>query len=226
MNQGKKIIITVLFTILLLCGLYFDFPKLFFEKYQNTQVFEVINWSSSAPSSTPERIIVQESLIDPIFNIDIKFHYKKDGLYPNLFQTSNYNEGVRLEFSGDKAAIIYGCKNSCPPNGYNVVDLTKYLNLSRENYINLFISQGKFMKIKVNSSPEITISKPPPNIKYDNILIGTGFDTARGFNGSIQQFHLKFISGRKFFLIQVFYYSMLLLFYVALISYLKRIPTK
>lgn len=226
MNQGKKIIITVLSTILLLCGLYLDFPKLFFIKYQNTQVFEVINWSSSALSSTPERIIVEESFIDPIFNIDIKFHYKKDSLYPNLFQTSNYNEGVRLEFSGDKAAIIYACKNSCPPTGYNVVDLTKYLNLSSENYINLIISQGKFIEIKVNDSPKITIRKPPPSIKYDNILVGSGFDSTRGFNGNIEEFHLKLFSGRLFFLIQAIYYLLLLFFYLVLIFYLKKIPTK
>ena len=227
MNQRKKIIITLFSTILLVCGLYVDFPKLFFIKHQKTQQYKVINWNSEAISPIPERIIVEDSLIDPIFYISIKFLYKKDdNLYPNLFQTSNYNEGVRLEFSGNNAAIIYGCKNSCLPNGYHAVDLTKYLNLSSENYINLFISQGKFIKIKVNSSPEIAISKPPPNIKYDNILVGAGFDAARGFNGNIEEFHLKLISGRKFFLIQVFYYSMLLFFYVALISYLKKIPTK
>jgi hypothetical protein len=227
MNQRKKIITTVFFFLLLLCGLYVDFPKLFFIKYSNTQQFKVINWTSSALFPNPERISVEESLINPIFNIDIKFHYKKDGdLHPNLFQTSNYNEGVRLEFSGDNAAIIYGCKNLCPTNGYNVVDLTKYLNFSSENYINLFISQGKFIKIKVNSSPEIVISKPPPIIKYDNILVGSGFDRTRGFNGSIEQFHLKLNSGRAFFFIQVIYYLLLIFFYMALIFYLKKIPTK
>ena len=218
----------MLSTILLFFGLYLDIPKLFFIKYQNTQMYQVTDWSSSALLSTPERIKVEDSLIDPIFDIGIKFRYQKDGnSYPNLFQTSNYNEGVRLEFSGNNAAIIYGCNKACLPNGYSVIDLTKYLNFSSENYINLIISQRKFIKIKVNSNPEITIRNPSPNIKYDNILVGSGYDSVRGFNGSIEQFNLKLMSTRRhFFLIQVIYYSMLIFIYMTLIFYLKKIPNK
>jgi hypothetical protein len=227
MNQRKKITLTVFFTILLFYGIFVDFPKLFFIKNANNQFFELINWSSLDLPPTPKRIIIEESFIEPIFNISIKFHYKKDGnLYSNLFQTSNGNEGVRLEFSGDRAAIIYRCKKSCPPNGYNVVDLTRYLNFSSENYINLIISHDKFINIKVNSNPEIVIRKPAPSIKYDNILVGSGFDSTRGFDGNIEQFHLKLNSGRLLFQAQLIYYFLLFFFYIALIFYLKKIPTR
>lgn len=227
MNQRKKIILALLSTIILICGLLIDLPGLLINKYMNSEKFQIVNWDGSDLLETPKRIAVKNIFTDPIFKINIKFEYENNRIpYSNLFQTSNYNEGVRLEFSGESAAIIYACNILCEPNGYNVMDITKYLNFSRDNTVILNISQGKYISAKVNSSPEIIIRKPPPKIKFDNILVGTGFDISRGFTGNILHFNLSVISGRQLFLVKIIYYLLLLFLYLGIIFYLKITPTK
>jgi hypothetical protein len=226
LKQNYKILIAILLTSLLLLLLWFDIPSYLSNKYYPKETHRVSNWKSSIQYENVERIILNGKYLDPKISIEIDFRYLFNKAYPNLFQTSNHNEGLRLEFSGNNAAIIYKCKgSSCPPSGYNVFDLTKNLNVDKDNFIYISLLQDKYLKIQVNSSPPNIIRNPPPNINYDNILIGNGFDGNRVFSGNINTFNFTINSNSYLSKVKIVFYCIVFLIYFLGIFSLKRVPT-
>ena len=226
MKRTYKIILTVFATIIFLIGVYVDVPEFIYKKIIDIDVYQAKYFNSLTISQDLEKIILKREDDDAIYNFQFRFKYHDGGqLYPNLFQTSNFNKGLRMEFGPDMAALIYNCSKTCKPNGYNVIVLSKYINFSSDNYVDINLKQGKYIKVKVNSGPEMVIRRPPPNIELDNILVGSGFDNTRSFSGEIGVFNLTVSSDKKNYL-NTFYFWILLIIYFILIIYLKKIPTK
>lgn len=225
MQKKYKISITVFATIILLYGLYFGFPEFIYKKTVSVDVLQAKYFNSTTLGSNPQKIVLGKMQDNAIYDLNFSFKFSEIGaFYPNLFQTANFNQGLRMEFGINTAAIIYNCNKRCPPNGYHVINLSKQINFSGDNYINISLRQGKYIKVKVNSNPELVITRPPPDIRVNNIIVGSGFDDTRPFSGEIGFFNIKVTIDQDY--LDYFYYLILSFFYFVLIAYLKIIPTK
>lgn len=227
MPKKYKISITIFSTIILLFGVYFGIPDFIYKKTVAVDMLQGKYFNSVTFGGGSQKIDLNKAKDNANYDYDFNFHFKysnNGALHPNLFQTANFNQGLRMEFGADAAALIYNCNKRCQPNGYHVINLSKQINFSGDNYINISLKQGKYIKVKVNSNPSIVIRQPPPSIKLDNVIVGSGFDATRPFSGEIKFFNIIVTHDRSY--LDNFYYLFLLIFYFVLIVYLKIIPTK
>lgn len=139
--------------------------------------------------------------------IDIKFDFKYEGLkadYENLFQTADVNDGIRLEFANfseaGTGALLIPCKqapevfsfNNLPtPNVWHSLEIRII-----GNDLKVFLDDGLLGKKILKN----------PNIKLDNVAVGTGFSKSRPFSGTIKNFELrtyKYFPGTDYILVIV-----------------------
>lgn len=228
MKQSRKISLTILATVILLGGLTLDIPGALFLKYFPNEQYVFYDFDDSKLAEKPIKIYIHEKYDTPRVDVGIKFKIKAGDTFSsiNLFQTSNDSDGLQIVLSDNGSAISYSCKIDCPAAGLNDVDIKKYLNFSGINNISLTIFQKNYLKFKVNSSPEVIIKNPPPDISFANISLNSGVVSNRGAGIEVIKFYLVAQDGDELYLLKTTYYSLLILLFIGFLSYLKITPTR
>ena len=102
--------------------------------------------------------------------------------YQNLFQTSDYNSGIRLEINDvGQGALLIG---SNAADGYSAVSMPSKFNLGNFD-ISIRIVDGQRVLISfLDKKIEKVVSGLSP--KCDNVVVGSGFDSGRVIRGEVQ----------------------------------------
>lgn len=131
-------------------------------------------------------------------NLDISFDFKFNGFqneedkYQDLFQTSDGNEGIRLEFLNATQTGVWGIifplingneeVQSIPLNPIPTLHMWHKMNIkSNKNNIEIYVDGILQKKAVIDTQ----------NFKVDNVAVDTGFSQTRPFNGQIKNFTLK-----------------------------------
>lgn len=102
--------------------------------------------------------------------------------YQNLFQTSDYNSGIRLEINDvGQGALLIG---SNAADGYSAVSMPSKFNLGNFD-ISIRIVDGQRVLLSfLDKKIEKVVSGLSP--KCDNVVVGYGFDSGRVIRGEVQ----------------------------------------
>ena len=122
--------------------------------------------------------------------MEISFNFILDKIaeHDNIFQTSDVNDGLRLEF--EKATgILYLIARSLSPDGEGF--LIKKINPGENNSFKLEKRKNKQIIITLNNE-QIPINYANDSFKMDNIVVGRGFSPDRKFYGTINDFTVKY----------------------------------
>jgi hypothetical protein len=118
------------------------------------------------------------------FSLRLDFRLTSTEGYPNLFQTSDVNEGLRLEIAGvspnSTAALIW--RKS--PGQFGSIILTPKLSIN--SWHKLALSVRKDHGIECNFDGQLFKNLDPVSFRIDSIKIGQGFSAERKFRGDIR----------------------------------------
>ncbi len=117
--------------------------------------------------------------------LSFKFKATDFSGHPNLFQTANYNQGIRLEISEAGSALLVPLKGSSAALKAMPISIDQdgqrwhelVFELLNHNYINVTLDQIAVVSFK---DPAIAAD-------LSNIIVGGGFDSTRYFKGEIKE---------------------------------------
>ena len=167
--------------------------------------FSIERLGSGAYSWTKDRAPVKvgsfETSESGKLRMEYKFRIDDSNLdYPNLFQTSDVNFGVRAEISNGSPygspnvfGIVYSTDSAGTLQG---ITLSEDFKFGEDYELILEAKQNKFISATFNGVNK-TISSPPPIFRTDNILIGQGFNLERSFTGEISKFEVNYIPSEQ-----------------------------
>lgn len=150
--------------------------------------------SYNSESQTPEVYYTksQETLNEKLKirkkNLVIKFNFILDKInaHDNIFQTSDDNQGIRLEF--DKGSgVLYLVAKSENPDGTGFP--LKAIEKGKEYSISISKKYNKNYKVVIDGE-NIPIAYNNDDYKVDNLVLGYGCVPDRVFNGKINQFSI------------------------------------
>jgi hypothetical protein len=121
-------------------------------------------------------------------NLSLRFKMSETAGYHDIFQTSDVNQGLRIEFSGTSGAIVIGSKVA--PEGIMAIPLETVFEPGRTYALEVEAINGGVVRVFVDGH---RVAYYPANtIKFDSsrILIGTGFSDERRFVGEIDRIRL------------------------------------
>jgi hypothetical protein len=113
--------------------------------------------------------------------------------YPNLFQTSSLNKGLRIEISGtDMNLVINVMNNPVSPatdSSFHVLNLTSNLKVNEWYDFTLEALDGVYVSATLNG---IVVNFTDARIKIggSDIIVGSGFDESRKFIGQIKKSYI------------------------------------
>jgi len=150
-------------------------------------------------------------------NISFSFYfYGFKNTYENLFQTSEGNAGIRLEFANVGADGLWGVVVP----GKKKEQVLSFQNIpSQHTWHDIDIAvRGDKLTVFLDGSMQGVMVLENPNYRIDDIAIGTGVSKSRSFNGIIKNFDLKVYKAQPiinvlFFVIMQMIVLLLLLFF-------------
>lgn len=185
MNKRKIIYKTILiFLFLIFCIIFALGQK--YSKNEISFISKPVSYNSSIDAikvpfeikETKNKILKQD--------IEISFNFILDKIseHDNIFQTSDANQGLRMEF--EKATgNLYLIAPSLFPNGEGF--LIKKINPHEKYSFKLQKSKNKQIIITLNNE-QIPINYTNDSFKMDNIVVGRGFSSDRKFYGTVKNF--------------------------------------
>ena len=102
--------------------------------------------------------------------------------YPNLFQTDDINEGIRLEFSKNGIGLVYGTGDPAAPS---TIPMIKRLKFYEIHHIEIDAVDREYIEVNDSYAGGYVTTSSAPNFSISNIMIGRGFDDTRKFSGKI-----------------------------------------
>jgi hypothetical protein len=169
------------------------------ESLTSSQIFSGSYTSSN--QTGPIKIPTIETSEDGVLKMKFRFILSESSAeWPNLFQTSDVNYGIRGEIrngtvqgGANTFGIVYAKNEAGELEGISLSDNFQFgiqhelsIEAKRNEYI---IAQLDGVKIERRV--------PVPNYKTDNILVGQGFNGERVFSGDISNYEIKYIQNQK-----------------------------
>ena len=129
----------------------------------------------------------EKSQINISFDFQIGKDFSSGPQYQNLFQTADFNTGIRLELAKENHwAILVGDKTG-KSKGF---DLGVLPTNGEWHKFKIEISNGEIVALLDNKTI-ITGQLEPKTFQVDHVLIGQGFSSERAFNGEIRDFLIE-----------------------------------
>ena len=164
---------------------------------------------------------LQKAFDGGLINLKFIFVAKKNSGYPNLFQTGDYNTGIRAEFSNKSFGVIYASQPKGDPVG---LILDTDFDFSKSHSIEILASPGGNIFLVYDGVKFIPEQKVYSNIQFSNLKLGGGFDSSRNFDGLISNWHIERLSMTVFNWIYMTLYLCLFLVLGLVISVAKNLP--
>jgi hypothetical protein len=200
------------------------------ESFSSSQKFSgSYIWSDQTGSVKVPKIETSEDGV-----LKMKFNFimsESSAEWPNLFQTSDVNYGIRAEI---RNGTVQG-----GPNTFGIVysenDAGEFEGISLTDNFQFGIQHELVVEAKLNEYIFATLDgvkiekrEPLPNYKTDNILVGQGFNAERVFSGDISSYEIKYINNQK--QVENMYYAangfLLILVLLLLRKDLKKLVSK
>ncbi len=141
-----------------------------------------------SPDQVAERW-VQISQGQNVVDVTLSCEFYLDSIvqHENLFQTADVNYGLRFEFATPGiAAFLIG---DAETGQLIALNLSDGLRPGKWNRFNLHIQPGTVIA-ELNEVVR-RINCPGMNVRYDRLLVGSGFSGERPFHGAIRNVHGK-----------------------------------
>ncbi|MDD3593177.1 MAG: sulfatase-like hydrolase/transferase [Candidatus Gastranaerophilales bacterium] len=189
----------ILLFVLIIFGDLFEYIPVYSKKISNISYDSL---SSNKELKTPKVFSFDDfNGLNLKKEIEISFDFRIYDLkrdYSNVFQTADYNNGIRMEFSRTNAALLakggndtlWG-KSLAFNDGKNI---KKGLNLPLKNLdykIKIIKKINKPLTIFVNNIERKT-NYHEDFWQFNNVIIGQGYDETRPFDGKISNFSLNY----------------------------------
>jgi len=193
-NRLKSYLIFTIFCISLICILLIikeikkykniDYIK---NNIENSSTLKTVKLSKVMAVDLPLKLGANEKK-NVFFSAKFKFKGGDRSNYQNIFQTSPFNYGIRIEINRNTLAVIYSDKQNI--NGYSVQIIENKLIDNEENHIEIEALYREFISIKVNGQ-EVMINSPNLEFATNEFLIGGGFNSDRTYSGEIRDIEFK-----------------------------------
>lgn len=149
-------------------------------------------------------------------HIEATFTLEKLGTYQNIFQTADYNNGVRLEIGpgGDAGLIIRKTDDTFTAFSLPKMEAQKeYHFLLKIEPTRIKIALGNTLLVDdvVSSDPDNSEGKRAISYKVDTIKVGTGFDDERPLIGAIKEFSLRYTVSKNIPVLRKFVLGIIIL---------------
>jgi hypothetical protein len=116
------------------------------------------------------------------FDLELEFRAADDSNHPNLLQTDDLNNGLRIEITGETIALV-SAPTGRPANPDGLV-LSTALEVGRWYRLKLSALSPGSVRIQLNDDHPIVLNRR--SFKANNVRIGIGFDNERRFSGDIR----------------------------------------
>lgn len=118
------------------------------------------------------------------FDISMRFRATNIDVYRDLFQTSDFNTGVRLELSPTRVlALIVAAKT---PAGYVPYVLSSSVEKNQWHTLRVSASSGSSIKVSLDGNVVVNSVDPTLAFKVSHVLVGSGFTRERPFVGELR----------------------------------------
>lgn len=122
--------------------------------------------------------------------VEMDFDFKpasEDG-YPNLFQTSDANRGMRAELSGGAIGLVASDKTV--PGGIRGDKIADGIEVGTWYHLRLRALNHGYVHTSISGSPSYDTWERAPEFAADHIMLGRGFAPERAFRGEIRNARL------------------------------------
>lgn len=171
------------------------------------------NFSGSYASSEqtgPVKIPALETSEDGVLKMKFKFVLSESTAeWPNLFQTSDVNYGIRAEIrngtvqgGANTFGIVYAKNEAGDLEG---ISLSENFQFGIQHELSIESKLNEYIIARLDGV-RVERREPLPNYKTDNILVGQGFNSERVFSGDIGSYEIKYIQNQK--QAQMFYFAL------------------
>jgi hypothetical protein len=120
--------------------------------------------------------------------------------WPNLFQTSDVNFGIRAEIrngtvqgGANTFGVVYAKNEMGDLEG---ISLSDNFQFGIPHELKIEAKQNQYVVATLDGL-EVQRNDPLPNFKTDNILVGQGFSSDRTFSGVISKYEIKYITDQN-----------------------------
>ena len=122
--------------------------------------------------------------------ISFKLKFYDTANYANIFQTSNWNQGIRMEVSpaGELNLVI----NDSTESGCKGYKIAGPVSLNEWHPITVEISKNKRIRIAYDRKIIFTKIDNAVKLSISNIAVGTGFSKTRPLNGAVSSFSIQY----------------------------------
>ncbi len=119
--------------------------------------------------------------------------------YTDIFGTAPVNKGIRVELSGETAALVVGAKNA---NGWDPFVISRInkktlqpTGVKLENAVHqltVMIDRAKHVSVTLDGKQVVNMDSPDLNYDISDLTVGSGFSVARTFNGRVSNFSYSY----------------------------------
>lgn len=144
--------------------------------------------------------------------LKMKFNFilsESSAEWPNLFQTSDVNYGIRAEIRNGTVqggpntfGIVYAKNEAGDLEG---ISLSENFQFGIQHELSIESKLNEYIIARLDGV-RVERREPLPNYKTDNILVGQGFNSERVFSGDIGSYEIKYIQNQK--QAQTFYFAL------------------
>ncbi|MDR3560647.1 MAG: hypothetical protein P4N59_04265, partial [Negativicutes bacterium] len=151
---------------------------------------------------------------DQYFRLSLEFRASSMDGHPNIFQTSETNDGIRAELdSSGVLGVVVGTDQPQSPASArisNSIKLGQWYNLTIEA-----LNRG-FVRVRLEDHDLVSISGSHVAFKTDDFKIGVGFNEERVFRGDISDVRVDVSDVGSFWFGKSIYWSLLIVSVVIL----------
>ena len=122
--------------------------------------------------------------------VEIAFKFKVYSIteWDNLFQTAAVNNGIRLELNKDNFLSIVISGKDGDVRGYPLTEI----KFNKVYALKIKIDQKNRLTVVFDNKEILNIAEDFFDYSISEIAVGTGFSKTRSFNGSIENFRIKY----------------------------------
>lgn len=126
------------------------------------------------------------------FNIEFESDFRpSNDNYRDVFQTGSEPKNLRLELMpASSMQLIIGYKDD---HGVKIFPISKKVKMNAWNHIKLTYSVDKKVYVKLNDEPFISFQDSKYDAVINDLVLGTGFDKQRMFQGLIKNARFKIV---------------------------------
>ena len=132
---------------------------------------------------------------DAYFEISLQFRAQEMAGHPNLFQTGDYDTGIRVELSNGALAAVVG--NEKQPDAPASLLISKNIEPGRWYDLHVAALKNGFVTARLSDNPTLKLEGEHIAFSANNFWIGQGFDSTRRFTGDIRNVRVFYGESRS-----------------------------